>query len=209
MLRVVFKGVFGGMCIGIAGTVYLKVGAVAGAVLFAFGLIAVVSLQFWLFTGKAWTVWRRGYGPLLFMLAMNLLGCLAVAALTASPDIAAAAESIITARLEQGWLRCGLLAVGCGFIMTTAVTTAAKGNWWPLLFGVPAFILCGFPHCIADAFYIECCRAGYLAANIGALIPFYAAIVVGNFLGCNLYRLADRRNTSSPAWLRHISGDYD
>ena len=54
------------------------------------------------------------------------------------------------------------------------------------------------PHCIADAFYIECCRTDYLAANLGALIPFYAAIVVGNFLGCNLYRLADRRSATSP-----------
>ena len=44
------------------------------------------------------------------------------------------------------------LAIGCGFIVTTSVQFARQEKWLPLLLGIPLFILCGVPHCIADAF---------------------------------------------------------
>ena len=45
--------VFAGLLIGIAGLVYLRVGGLAGAVLFAFGLLCVVMCGAQLFTGKS------------------------------------------------------------------------------------------------------------------------------------------------------------
>lgn len=89
----------------------------------------------------------------------------------------------------SGPLKGGVLAIGCGFIMTTAVTFARQGKNLPLLFGVPLFIVCGFPHCIADAFYYLCVPVDYLCENALSVLAFYVAIVVGNFIGCNLYRL--------------------
>ena len=73
--------------------------------------------------------------------------------------------------------------------MTLAVQGTDKGRWLPLLFGIPAFILCGFPHCIADAFYIASLPLDYITAHAVDLSAFYCAIVAGNFLGCNAYRL--------------------
>ncbi len=190
------RSLLAGVCISIGGIVYLKVGGVAGAVLFAFGLLAVVTLQLNLFTGKSQFVWGsdlRGYAWLLVMLAGNFAGCLLTALAAFTPTLSEAASAIIDTRLAAGPLRCGVLAVGCGFIMTTAVRGAAGGNWWPLLFGVPAFIICGFPHCVADAFYISASLLdpGFAETrDPAAILPFYAAAVVGNFIGCNLYRLA-------------------
>lgn len=51
------------------------------------------------------------------------------------------------------------------------------------------FITCGFPHCIADAFYYLCAPLPFLAENALAVILFYVSIVIGNFVGCNLYRV--------------------
>lgn len=185
------RSVIAGICIGIAATVYLKVGGIAGSILFAFGLIAVVSLQLLLFTGVSYMIWKKGYPRLGGILLLNLLGCLLVAAAASCPELTESAEGIITKRLSQGPVKCGFLAIGCGFIMTTAVSQAklTPRNWWPLLFGVPVFIQCGFPHCIADAFYLEACSPGYLSTNLSEILIFYISIVLGNYAGCNLCRL--------------------
>ncbi len=196
-----------GGCIGIAATVYLKVGGVLGAAMFAFGLIVVVAMKLPLFTGQAQHVWsRRGeeYSLLGLMLLLNLGGCFILSALTFTPEIAEASQAIINARLAKGPLMCGLLSIPCGFIMTAAVRGAGmKNNWLPLLFGVPAFIICGFPHCVADSYYYASCGRDFLVANGWSLIAAYLPTVAGNFIGCNLYRLTVRM----PAWFTPVSDD--
>ena len=196
-----------GGCIGIAATVYLKVGGVLGAAMFAFGLIVVVAMKLPLFTGQAQHVWsRRGgeYSLLGLMLLLNLGGCFILSALTCTPEIAEASQAIINARLAKGPLMCGLLSIPCGFIMTAAVRGAGmKNNWLPLIFGVPAFIICGFPHCVADSYYYASCGRDFLAANGWSLIAAYLPTVAGNFIGCNLYRLTVRM----PAWFTPVSDD--
>ena len=70
--------------------------------------------------------------------------------------------------------------------MTTAVEFARKGKMLPLLLGVPVFILCGFVHSIADAFYFLISpSAQLLQADV---LIVYVFEVLGNFVGCNLYR---------------------
>jgi formate/nitrite transporter FocA (FNT family) len=98
------------------------------------------------------------------------------------------AQAVLSGRLATGPLKGGVLAIGCGFIMTTAVTFARKQQNLPLLFGVPLFITCGFPHCVADAFYYMCVPVEYLSEHAAEVLTFYASIVIGNFIGCNLYR---------------------
>ena len=73
--------------------------------------------------------------------------------------------------------------------MTTTVRFARKGHFLPLLFGVPLFIVCGFPHCMADAFIYMTAPASFLIDNVWAILPMYICIVIGNFIGCNLYRI--------------------
>lgn len=180
-----------GVCIGIAGFGYLAEKGIVGAVLFAFGLLTVVHYSLKLYTGTAGFIKRGEAGSLLLILVGNLIGCLLVALMVrcSQMPLQDTARQILEARLAIGPLCGGVLAVGCGFIMTTAVTFARRGQNLPLLFGVPLFIMCGFPHCVADAFYYMCVPVDYIGSHIASVLAFYAAIVVGNFVGCNLYRI--------------------
>lgn len=183
------SSIVAGSAIGLGATAYLTVGGTTGAVLFSIGLLSVIVLQLNLFTGQAWKVWGfKGLGWLLLMLIGNAIGVGLSTALS-QPENMDAAVTIIQSRIEHGTLACGLKAIPCGFIMTAAVRGAARQNLWPLLIGVPTFILCGFPHCIADMFYV--CFCG-LSQAIKFLLTIYPAIVLGNYIGCNLYRLAGK-----------------
>jgi formate/nitrite transporter FocA (FNT family) len=73
--------------------------------------------------------------------------------------------------------------------MTTAVNFARQGKWLPLILGVPLFIMCGFPHCIADTFYYLTAPWTFLAENAVAILVLFVALILGNTLGGNLYRL--------------------
>ena len=200
------SAIFAGVCIGIAGFGFLA-GKQLGMILFIFGLATVVSYKLKLFTGTAGFVhWLKpaqdgtpvrpwqDYTDLLIILLGNIAGCLLVSLIArCSPlPMGESAETLLSARLATGPLRCGALAIGCGILMTTAVNFARKskeiGNWVPLLFAVPLFIHCGFPHCIADAFYYLTAPVAFLSANAGRIVLLYLCIVLGNFIGCNLYR---------------------
>lgn len=191
MIALIRSAVMAGICIGIAGFGYLAEKSIVGAVLFAFGLLTVVSYKLKLFTGTAGFIKKGEVGQLLLILLGNIVGCLLVALIArCSPmPLQETAQGILAARLETGALRCGILAVGCGFIMTTAVTFARKGNNYPLLFGVPLFIMCGFPHCVADVYYYLTVPVAFLTENAFNIATLYLSIVLGNFLGCNLYRI--------------------
>lgn len=189
------SSLWAGILIAIAGWGFLA-NPVLGMFLFCVGLIAVVKYRAKLYTGTAGflTSWKELL-PLLLILLGNIIGCLAVASVSLFSPLALpeAATKVITARLETGWLGTGFLAIGCGLLMSLAVDFARRNrdfsDWLPLLFAVPAFILCGFPHCVADAFY--CCVYLLNATDIswGPLLAYYVSIVLGNFVGCNLYRL--------------------
>ncbi len=185
------SSVLAGIAIGIAGFGYLAIGGLAGAVLFSFGLLTVVGYRLKLYTGTAGFIKKNEFGQLLLILGGNIIGCLLVALLSRmSPlGLQESAQKILELRLATGALRCGLLGIGCGFIMTTAVTFAREKNYLPLLFGVPMFIICGFPHCVGDAFYYLCVPLGFMKEHALEILGVYACIVLGNFIGCNLYRL--------------------
>ena len=191
LLAIIRSGIFAGVCIGIAGFVYLAEKSIIGAVLFAFGLLTVVNYKLKLYTGTAGFIKKGEVGTLLLILVSNIVGCLIVALIArCSPmPIQETAQGILEARLKTGPLCGGVLAIGCGMIMTTAVNFARQGKNLPLLFGVPLFIMCGFPHCVADAFYYLTVPACFLSAHVWEVLAFYLSIVLGNFVGCNLYRI--------------------
>lgn len=190
MWTIIKSSILAGICIGIAGFGFLAIGGIAGAVLFAFGLITVVCYKLKLFTGTAGFIVKGEVFQLFVILLGNIVGCLLIGLLArVSPmPLQDAAQKILASRLAVGPIKAGLLAIGCGFLMTTAVTFARQNQWLPLLFAVPMFILCGFPHCVADAFYYLTVPFGYLRENLFDVILLYIYIVIGNFIGCNLYR---------------------
>lgn len=198
MLKILRSSIFAGICIGTAGFGFLAsgiqaatYGSLVGAVLFSLGLLAVVGYKLKLYTGTAGFIEKNQVGELFLILLGNIIGCLCLALLArVSPmDIQVAAQNILELRLRTGALRCGLLGIGCGFLMTTAVTFARQEKYLPLLFGVPLFIVCGFTHCVADAFYYLCVPVTFMKAHALQILGVYACIVIGNLIGCNLYRI--------------------
>lgn len=185
------SSIFAGICIGIAGFGYLAEKSIIGAVLFAFGLLTVVHYGLRLYTGTAGFIQKGEVGKLLYILFGNIIGCLLVGLMArCSPmPLQETAQKILEGRLLMGPLKGFVLAIGCGMIMTTAVTFARKQQNLPLLFGVPLFIMCGFPHCVADAFYYLCVPFSFIADHGVDVLTFYVSIVFGNFVGCNLYRI--------------------
>lgn len=189
---------FAGIAIGTAGFGFLAAGiqseaygSLAGAILFSFGLLTVVGYKLKLYTGTAGFIRVNEAGNLLLILLGNIVGCLCVAMLARVTPLAIqeSAQKILELRLRTGALQCGLLGIGCGFIMTTAVAFARQKQYLPLLFGVPLFIICGFTHCVADAFYYLCVPVSFLKAHALEVIVLYLCIVLGNLIGCNLYRI--------------------
>lgn len=183
-----------GICIGIAGFGFLSLKAdgnyLAGCIIFAFALIAVVNYKIALYTGTAGFIRKNEFGYLGLVLLGNIVGCATLSLLTRlSPmPIQETAQALLQSRLDMGVINGALLSIACGFIMTTAVTFARKGSMLPLLFGVPLFIVCGFPHCIADAFFYSCVPLDFWGAHLCEILVFYVSIVIGNFIGCNFYR---------------------
>ena len=191
MKSIISSSVLSGIAIGTAGFGYLASGKdIVGAVLFAFGLATVVHYSLKLYTGTAGFIRRGELGTLFLILFFNLVGCalMGLMARCSPMPLQATAQSILEGRLAMGPLRGGVLSIGCGFIMTTAVTFARQDKMLPLIFGVPLFIVCGFPHCVADGFYYLCVPLAYIADHWQEVLLFYVSIVAGNFIGCNLYR---------------------
>ena len=121
-----------GLCISIGCVVNLRVGGVAGAALFAFGLLAVVHYKLKLYTGTAGFIRAKGdWTMLTLVLVGNIIACglTAWAISYAQPDVLPADHVIVQSRLAKGPLACFLLAIGCGFIMTTAVQFGREGRF--------------------------------------------------------------------------------
>lgn len=188
----IMRSILAGIFIGLAGFVYLSVGGIAGAFLFAFGLTCVVLYKLNLYTGKAGVYSTKKMHELLFMFIMNAVGC-GIIALLASSQINMINDNlgiIIDARQKAPLMKVFILSIGTGIIMEAAVQHSAraeKPNFIPILLGVPTFILCGMPHSVADAFYYAAhCFTDY--DGIWFLKP-WGMSVLGNYLGCNIPRI--------------------
>lgn len=203
MFKLFRSSVLAGIAIGTAGFGFLAAGvqsatygSLAGAVLFSFGLLTVVGYKLKLYTGTAGFIRLNELGDLFLILLGNIVGCFCVALLSrVSPlGIQEAARSVLETRIRTGALNCGLLGIGCGFIMTVSVHFARRNMYLPLLLGVPLFIICGFTHCVADIFYYLCVPVSFWKAHLTEILSVYLCIVAGNLAGCNLYRIVLSRS---------------
>ena len=188
MRQFISMSVFAGLLIGIAGLVFLHVGGLGGAVLFAFGLMSVTLSKSLLFTGKAGYLPYKESLQLIPMVVLNAVGCLLMAGIaysTINENALSTLDVIMTAREAASW-RIAVTSIGTGIIVTLAVHGVRNGSYLPLLYGVPVFIMCGLPHSIADAFYY------WVAILHGDFAPWMIMAwiwsVIGNYIGCNLPR---------------------
>ena len=167
--------VLAGFCIGLGGTVFLRVkdafagGTVVGAFLFAIGLFTICTRGYNLFTGKACYIFDNplpGYlGDLVVIWVGNLLGCMLIGALEnltgiTGPEsgVNVTAAGMVEGKMGASLLSLFILGILCNICIFIAVNGYAKnphevGKYIALFMGVMVFIVCGTEHSVADMYY--------------------------------------------------------
>lgn len=180
-----------GIMIGIGGTVFLSCeDRVVGAVLFSVALLCICAMGMRLYTGAIGYLalpsrLERPYLSYPVIFAGNLVGvglCAAAVRLGGLTVNVRAAE-MGEKKLTQSPGQTILLAVLCGVLMYAAVEIwRAKATPAGIFFCVPVFILCGFEHSVADAYYFA---VGGLMGRPRTWL-FLLCAVIGNSIGAML-----------------------
>jgi len=199
-VSIILKAILAGMCIGIAGLVYLSVeNHIIGALLFSFGLLVIVGRGYFLYTGKVGYLipYNKGY---LLVLGITLLGNMigiAVIAylfrLTGISEVVTAGSDLFALKIEHAWYETLALAIFCGMMMYIAVDSfkIAKQDLVKvvvLIFAVMVFILAKFEHSIANMLYFFLSDTYTLKGVLYLLI-----MVFGNAIGSVMLRLLERK----------------
>ena len=189
--NVFIRSILAGICIGLGGAIFIKLGGVIGACMFAFGLLTIVHFKLPLYTGAAGFIQLnkfKEYKKMFIILFGNIIGCILLSCMNIKGIDGTA---IIQSRIDTSYLQCLFNAIGCGLIMTLIVKGGRDKNLLLILFGIPLFILLGFYHSIADAFYMMVSPIELRNLFFGR----YWIIILGNFIGCNIPRLLKYENT--------------
>ena len=171
------KALFAGIFIGLGGAAYcLCDNKYIGALLFSVGLYGICLSQFSLITGiVGYAVngvnWKD-FLTLLTVFCFNFIGALLIAGFVriADPSIIEKASAIVTSRMSQTPLQTIASGALCGMLVHFAVFNYKRTKSpLPIFIAVPAFILCGFEHCVADMFYFTAAEAFHLG-HIGLVL---------------------------------------
>lgn len=196
----VVRGLQAGLLISIGGAVYLACHGdtftcrAIGAVFFSVALLCICKMGYSLYTGKIGFMLERHDGEAISVLLWGLLGNLLSTALFGSilrlgvPSAGETAAMLCTAKLSQAWWQTLIRGVFCGVLMYLAVAIYRNGgSIVGILFCVPVFILAGFEHSVADAFYFA---AAGMALKADSVI-FITVTIIGNTIGAWVLPLMD------------------
>ena len=187
VFRLITKSILAGVLIALAGIVYLSCSdKVVGSFLFSFGLCLVIILEANLYTGKVGYIKSvDDLTDVMMMLGINILSAYLVGLISGMGPMHDSAAAIVTTKLETEWWITLLKSIGCGICIYGAVEGYKKTkSFIPVILGVMCFILAGFNHVVADAFYIGVARFGSL--------QYLLLVAVGNAIGSILIRLLQR-----------------
>lgn len=193
LISLVLNAVLSGILISVGGAVYLLCdNKIMGSFLFRFGLFTIVQRGFALYTGKVGYIPENSPGYILetfITLAGNIAGTTFGAILLQQTrfadslrDKAAVSMDIKTGDSVTSQF---ILGAFCGMLMYLAVDNAKecrkKNADMSLVFGVclpvMIFIICGFNHSIADAFYM------FTARTFPEDLPYILIVASGNAVG--------------------------
>lgn len=174
------KSILAGLAVSLGGYVFLSCeNKYVGSVLFSVGLLTVVYLGLNLYTGRIGYIFSQNCEEridTLFSLPGNVLGCLCAGLL--KPPVGQV-ESLVASKLTKPLPGVFIDGILCGILIFICVDIfKRKQNPIAILFCVPAFILCGFEHSVADAFYIANARAFSLES-----LWFLLVVAAGNAVG--------------------------
>lgn len=197
IINAVPSGIF--LCIGCAVSLSVESKAL-GAFLFSLGLFLIIRFKLGLYTGKAGYIATKSPVYIIEVL-LTLIGNVIGTALGGtllyftrfSALLSEKASVIMAAKMGDNPVSMFILAVFCGILMYSAVEGSKRASQnrdyisalFAVVMPVMVFILCGFNHCVADMsyFFISGCR------GLGAVPLYFAAVILGNALGCNIIPL--------------------
>ncbi|WP_407386209.1 formate/nitrite transporter family protein [Ruminococcus sp.] len=202
-IKNLLSAVLAGVMISFGGAVYLACVAAEkaqlGAILFSLGLSVILIMGFLLFTGKTAYILENkpAYIPYLLTIWLgNLLGCALMGVLVqvAKPKLAETALSVCEAKLTQAPWQTLILGALCGILVYIAVDYFRSDEdkkslpKYLLVFTcIPAFILCGFEHSVADMFYFAASSAYSLYTVKG--IVYILLVSAGNLVGAVVFHI--------------------
>ena len=192
----ILEGVLAGILISLGGAVFLACyahapyGKYIGAMLFPLALVCICMRGYALYTGKIGLVYEKhtkdDISTLLLCLLGNAIGTIACGYLIAYalPNIKETAISLCTGKLAQAeggklYLIGFLRAVLCGILVFLSVDIYRNNkSVLGVMLCIPAFILSGYEHSIADMFY-------FAASGIASWQAFgyLMMIILGNSVG--------------------------
>ena len=209
--------VMAGFCIGLGGTVFLRLkdafpgGNVVGAFFFAIGLFAICTRGYNLFTGKACYLfdnpWPGYIIDLLVIWLGNLAGTMLIAAMErltgicgAESGINVTAQALVEGKMNATCLSLFLLGFLCNVCIFAAVNGYANnphelGKYLAIFLGVTVFIVCGMEHSVADMYYWAV--SGTLSDAPGQSLLRLVVISLGNVAGGLFLRLGEK-------WKEHL-----
>jgi len=177
------QSICAGICISLGCmTFLLSPDKISGSILFSVGLLGVVIHSFNLFTGSICSFGAHGIGMTYeivrqcFILFSNVVGTLIASIIFLNTGIETGVSGLVDNKLSADLLAVFCKAVFCNILICLAVDEWKKQkNSLIVIFAVTAFVLCGFEHCVANAFYM-------LTADKFCL-SFFIVNVVGNAIG--------------------------
>ena len=169
------RSILAGIAIAIGAYINLKIGGIAGAIFFSVGLYLVCIFKLNLYTGK---VGYTGIIKNLPILLGNLIGSFILYFYPTEE-----AKILIEKKVNGLGAVTFVNAVICGFLIYAAVEAFKRHKEYMILVCVPAFILFGAEHCVADMCYAVSARAFSLE-----LVEFLILVILGNSAGSLLFR---------------------
>lgn len=195
VLRMIAEGILAGLLISLGGTVYLACidpslpyAKYIGALLFSMALLVICMRGYALYTGKIGLLYENHKKKDLALLGLclvgNIVGTAAVGSLIAFvfPNLKETAITLCTGKLEQGYLFGFLRAFLCGILVYLAIDLYRNNKTvLGVVMCIPAFILSGYEHSIADMFYFATSRL-----CTGEVFLYLLMILLGNSVGALL-----------------------
>ncbi len=188
----ILEGLAAGLLITIGCCVYLGCDTKwVGAILFSVALLSICLMNFSLFTGRIGFLLENLKKDYISGLLLGLLGnviataVVGIAVQYAIPNLHETAAVMCAAKLDQQLWQTFIRAILCGVLMYIAVGVYKyKKSVLGIVFCIPAFILSGFEHSIADMGYFAI--AGVYSARA---FGFIWIVIIGNALGALLIPL--------------------
>jgi formate/nitrite transporter FocA (FNT family) len=190
MLKKIIYSVMAGIAIAMGATIYvLCSNKIVGAFMFSIGILLVMEFKLLLFTGYVPTQ-RSGQKITDYLINStliffgNLLGAGIVAGLLAltrlRETIYNTTVAICEVKVNDNLLSTFILSIFCGFIIAGIIKASnLKKSVLYVAMMIATFILCGFDHIVANAFYFSASLTLFTWSGL----LFMLVCMLGNFVG--------------------------